>query len=65
MGRKKSSEKLIEEQINEAFKKHANGIQIPIMKLGSIFDDAQADVLLNNMSVDDAVIKAVNKFKAK
>lgn len=58
----KLSKRQVEKQIEAAYKRIANGVPIPIMKLGALFSESQADVLAG-MSVDDAVTKAVNKYK--
>lgn len=41
----RKTKKAIEAEVNAAFKVEANGVQIPIMKLGSILDAGRAAVL--------------------
>ncbi len=55
-------EKKTERAIDQAFKRHGNRVQIPVMKLGPLFDDVRRDVVAG-LNVDTAMIDAVKRYR--
>jgi len=62
MARKTKVEKLIDDQVNEAYKNHGYGIRINIMDLSKIMDAGREAAKVGN-SVDDAMIAAFAKYR--
>ena len=58
---KKPSDKQIEKAIEKAYYRLANGRQINIMKIGSLFGDALKDIK-GGADIDKAVTEAIEKY---
>jgi hypothetical protein len=59
-----TTKKAMERLIEASFKKHSNGLQIPIMKLGDIFR-AGKEALENGLDLDDAMKAAIDLYRVK
>ena len=60
--RKTKQEKQIDKEIEVAYGVHGNCVQIPIMKITEIYK-AGHDAAKAGISIDQAVMDAINKFR--
>lgn len=62
MARRTKAEKALDDQIDQLFRKHGNGAQIPMMELGKVFNHARS-AISNGTPPDAAMQEAVAKYR--
>ena len=62
MARLSKAEKQVEKDVETAFYKHSNGVQISVMDLGKI-TKAGKEAAKNGTSIEEAVKEAIAKYR--
>ena len=57
----KKAAKALDEQIAQAYYRHASGLSISVLDIGSVYKECKAALLVGS-SLDDAMIVAVAKY---
>lgn len=66
MARQSKAEKLEDARIESLFREGCNGVQIPIMKIGAVFDAGRKAIRAggDDAAVKAAIVEFVNTIKA-
>lgn len=62
MAKQTKEEKRIDKEVEAAYAKHGQGVQIPMMEIGSIYA-AGRNAVKNNESIEEAVKAQIEKIR--